>query len=175
MRYLTIAVALGCLLQGPMSFAQPAESDEPGLAPAPPRAMPAPPITTAQNRHGRGMTRHQLHTYLMEHNPAYRSNRRMMLSGILVASVGGGLGALLTVAGLSGMMAYGLTYGHSGEYDSFPYLLGVGLTTMVISLAVGLPLALAGRGRASTILKRHMRFSAGVLPGAGTVGFTWHF
>ena len=171
MRYLTIAVALGCLFAGPTSFAQSQESDEPGLAPAPPHAMPAPPVTMSP---GRRMNRHQLHAYLMKTNQAYRSNRRMMLSGILVAAVGGGVGAVLTVIGLSGMTAFGLTYGQT-DYDAFPYLVGAGLTTMVVSLAVGLPLAFVGRSRAATILKGQMRFSAGLLPGGGTVGLTWHF
>ena len=121
------------------------------------------------------MNRHQLHAYLMANNPRYRSSPRMMFGGILVASVGGGVGMLVTVIGLSGMMTYGLTYGSSGEYDSYSYVVTAGLTIAVVSLAVGLPLALVGRGRARAIRQRQFRFSAGLLPGGGVVGLTWHF
>ena len=177
MRYLIIAVFLGCLLQGSAALAQPAGADEPGLSPAPPEATPAPPVAAPAPRNSaRRMSRHRLHAYLMEHNPRYRSNRRMMLSGILVASVGGGLGALVAVIGLSGTMSYGLTYGNtSSDYDTFRYLVTAGLTTMVVSLAVGLPLTFVGRSRANTIRLKHLRLSAGVVPGGGMVGITWRF
>lgn len=177
MRHVIIAVFLGCMLQGPAALAQPTGVDEPGLSPAPPAAMPAPPVA-APLRGGAGhrMDHHRLHAYLMEHSSRYRSNRRMMLSGILVASIGGGLGAMFTVIGLSGTMAYGLSYGSSGDDGGFRYVLTAGLTTLVVSLAVGLPLTFVGRSRASTIRKRHrMRISAGVVPGGGMVGVTWRF
>jgi len=89
--------------------------------------------------------------------------------------VGGGVSMLVMVIGLSGMMADDVYYGQSGEQDTFRALVTVGLTSMVVSLAVGLPLTFVGRSRANAILKRRMRFSAGVLPGGGVVGVTWRF
>lgn len=176
MRTLTIFVVLGFLLHGPAAVAQPAGTDEPGLSPAPPAAMPAPPVAQPSRRAERRMDLHRLHAYLVAHDPAYRSARRMRLSGILLSSVGGGLGALVAVIGLAGMTTEGLSYGRtSSDHETFTYLVTAGLTTMVVAVAVGLPLTLVGHGRMKRIRRRHLRFHAGVLPGGGVAGLSWQF
>ena len=114
----------------------------------------------------------------MAHDPEYRAGRRMRLSGILVASVGGGTGLALTLVGLMTLLTESVTYGFetSGSDSSTgAYLTTAGLTTLVLSLAVGLPLTFVGHGRVKRARRRHLRFHAGVLPGGGVAGLTWRF
>lgn len=177
MRRLTLLVPIASMLLALPCLAQPG-GDEPALTPAtPPQALPARPLQPLPElRETRKQRERRMHEHLMATSPEYRSGRSMMIGGIVITSVGGGLGMLSTVIGLAGMMAFGLSYGQT-DAGPFPYFLAGGLVTIVVSVAVGLPVLFVGRAKKNRERQRYRRmgFSAGPIPGGGMAGLTWRF
>lgn len=160
----------------------------PGMTPAPPPPPPPPqPYAGA-----RLMSKKELHRYLKETDEEYSSAAGRKLGGILLASIGGGLGLL--TGGIAGLVyavcgvTYDYDYDGSGRSTSDScvgarnWMIG-GFVTMGVSLAVGIPLAVSGNSRMKQIRRER---AAGPYPaylprvnvalhgrGGGQLGLTW--
>jgi hypothetical protein len=123
---------------------------------------------------------------VLEQDGEYVSARRLRTAGIVVASVGGGLGAGIALSTvLLAAVGAGMSEGLGG-HDSFSdaYKIGwvrglaiVGGITAAISLAVGLPMAVSGSRRVSAARRRliDLEPAVDVLSGGAVVGARWTF
>jgi hypothetical protein len=135
------------------------------------------------------MSKGELHRYLKETDEEYASAAGRKLGGILLASIGGGLGLLTgAIAGLVYAIC-GVSYDYNGTSRSTNSCVGArnwmigGFVGMGVSLAVGIPLAVSGNSRMKEIRREH---AAGLYPaylprlnvaldgqGGGQLGLTW--
>jgi len=127
--------------------------------------------------------------WLLEHSAEYRSGSRRRLGGILVATIGGGLGSALVIGGLVTSretkqcdgpdgLACGLGAGYQGGA-------GVGLSILGgviggLSLVVGLPLAIQGHLDMKRVHEQvrwvHLpRVSVSTFPGNVALSASWTF
>ena len=116
-----------------------------------------------------------------ERNPAFRSARSRRMAGILVLSIGGGIGLLV---GTLGLASYKDCKDHPYRYASNcrePIATSiVGGSLLAISASVGIPLWLSGKRRMEAIIRGG---SAAFLPQVnvavtsrqGHVSFRWQF
>jgi hypothetical protein len=138
------------------------------------------------------MSKRDLHRYLKETDEEYSSAAGRKLGGILLASIGGGLGLFTgAIAGVVyAVCGVGYDYNYDGSRTSDScvgarnWMIG-GFVAMGVSLAVGIPLAVSGNSRMKEI--RRERASGpyrAYLPrvnvaldrqGGGQLGLTWAF
>jgi hypothetical protein len=152
----------------------------PSAAPAPPPPPPPPPHRVA----GPLMSKKQLHRYLEQTDEEYASASSRKLGGILLASIGGGVG--LATGGIAGMLfvACSMGCGEGVATSARNWMIG-GFIGMGISLAVGIPLAVSGNRRMKQIRRER---ASGPYPvylpqvnvaldgqGGGQLGLTWVF
>ncbi len=138
------------------------------------------------------MSKRELHRYLKETDEEYSSAAGRKLGGILLASIGGGLGLLTgAIAGLVYAVC-GVSYDYDYDYDGSRtsdgcvgarnWMIG-GFVAMGVSLAVGIPLAVSGNSRMKQIRRER---ASGPYPvylprlnvaldrqGGGQLGLTW--
>jgi len=138
------------------------------------------------------MDRRQLQRYLMDTDPEYASARGKRTGGIVLASVGGGLGLVI---GLTAALVFAIcedtgSYDYYGGYSTSynpdcdaerNWIIG-GFVGAAVSLAVGLPLAISGHRRAKEILLERIQGRAPQVSlrldrqgGGGQLGLTWAF
>lgn len=181
MRALLIASCL--LLAATPSFAQ----EAPGSPYASPAAQqPPPPPQPVPMPYSQGGYQQPPHGYPMDHHPhgniplkdvpEFRSGKRRRLAGILVTSIGTGLGAVVTSMGLLLRTSCGL-YGCSDSGDGI--IVG-GLIGMGVSLAVGIPLWVSGQRQVNEARRcwaEHLVSSLDIAPTSNglQVASSWRF
>jgi len=115
---------------------------------------------------------------LLDTNPDYRAAVSRRNSGIIVASVVGGVGLLVGLIGGMVTLACGAAGGDCD--DAKAWTIG-GFLAMGVGLGVGIPLAVSGQGQVKAMRREAMR--VGWLPrlnlavggSRGRVGLTWRF
>ena len=110
----------------------------------------------------------------METNPEYRDARDRRLAGILVSTIGPGVGLIV---GLIGALAWGLCDGF--ERDAVcrteRFVAIGGFATAGLSLAVGIPLIVTGHMRMKEIRFQQTPYTLSVDSGGARLGLRWWF
>ncbi len=102
----------------------------------------------------------KVHRWLLINDAEYRKARTRKLTGILVSSIGGGLGV---AAATSALVFYGYcqSWNYTGtlscDHPAIKYMALGGALSLAISLSVGLPLALSGHETMKRIRKAKIR------------------
>jgi hypothetical protein len=116
-----------------------------------------------------------------ERNPDYRAARSRRLAGILVTSVGGGVGALVGLLGLASYVdCQDNPYRYASDCDGSLATAIVGGVVLSASLAVGIPLWIGGKRRMEAIEKGEPmtlvpQVNVAVTDRQGHVTFRWRF
>ena len=116
-----------------------------------------------------------------ERNPAYRSARSRRMAGILVTSVGGGVGALVGLLGLASFVdCQDNPYRYASDCGGSLATAIIGGVVLSASMAVGIPLWVGGKRRMEAIEKGKPlslipRVDVAVTDRQGHVTFRWRF
>ena len=167
---------------------EPYEEIDPGPGapppPPPPEVAPPPPppastLPPSYDARAEKERRRDLHRWLMDNDPEYRGARGRRTAGIVVTSVVGSIGLLVT---LVGGLVWAICDGFDGSCDDAAGWAIGGLVTLGVGLGVGIPLIVSGQSRINEIRERASRGSAW-LPRVrlsfrqrgGRLGLGWEF
>lgn len=156
---------------------------EPGAPPPPPAEVtpPAPPPTLPPSYDARAekQRRRDLHRWLKDNDPDYRGALGRRTAGIVVTSVVGSVGLLVT---LVGGLVWAVCDGLDGSCDDAAGWTVGGLVTLGVGLGVGIPLIVSGQSGVNEIRERAQSGSASSLrirlslrQRGGQLGFSWEF
>lgn len=182
-------VIVSCLLLAATpSFAQgePAGSPYPQppavqQQPPPPQPMPMPyaqgGYQQAPYPHGYPSAHHPHGNIPLKDMPDFRSGKRRRLAGILVTTIGSGLGLVVTSMGLLFSTSCSM-YGCQSEGSDG--LVAGGLIGMGVSLAVGIPLWVSGQRKVTEARRcwtQHLASSLDIAPSSNglRVASSWRF
>jgi len=154
---------------------QPAPTPAPEVSPPPP---PPPTLPPSYDARADKQRRRDLHLWLRENDPEYRGALGRRTAGIVVTSVVGAVGLLVTaVAGIVWAVCDGL----DGSCDDAAGWTIGGLVTLGVGLGVGIPLIVSGQSRITEIRERAAasamlpRFNLSLVRGGGRFRLRWEF
>ncbi len=182
-----VAVTVVSMLFGPLAQAQTSPDDEPYPAPPgeggppPPAVAPAPPPPGAPPAPGFVAQPPSPREFdqMLRYDPEYRAAKGRRLGGILVSSIGGGLGAIFAIMfGVVAAICSGVD--SSSSCSDMSHVAIGSLIVAGVSLGVGIPLAISGQSRMNEVRARRARDflpqpTVSFSPGGARLQGVWRF